>query len=152
MWKGIRTRKSRPNSGSRRVGRNRNCSRRAQSCGDCSRTWWTYQETRDKNMQHLPIERLAELADSEPTAAELDHFAECAMCSAERVAYHRVVAMAADERRRIAPPVTNWGSLSAELRQQGVITTREQATARKAFRSEERRVGKECRSRWAPYH
>ena len=23
---------------------------------------------------------------------------------------------------------------------------------RKAFRSEERRVGKECRSRWSPYH
>ena len=22
----------------------------------------------------------------------------------------------------------------------------------KAYRSEERRVGKECRSRWAPYH
>ena len=24
--------------------------------------------------------------------------------------------------------------------------------ARKYFRSEERRVGKECRSRWSPYH
>src|SRR5574339_751249 len=55
------------------------------------------------------------------------------MCSAERIAYMRVVAMAADERRRIAPPVTNWGSLSAELRQQGVITTRAEASARKVF-------------------
>src|SRR3712207_7007204 len=27
-----------------------------------------------------------------------------------------------------------------------------QATAELAFRSEERRVGKECRSRWSPYH
>src|SRR6266849_10347862 len=26
------------------------------------------------------------------------------------------------------------------------------AAARRAFRSEERRVGKECRSRWSPYH
>jgi len=84
-------------------------------------------------MQHLPIERLAELADGEPTAAEHEHLAECVMCSAERIAYHRVVSMAADERRRIAPPISNWGSLSAELRQQGIITTREEASARKVF-------------------
>lgn len=84
-------------------------------------------------MQHLAIERLAELADGEPTAAEHDHLAECVMCSAERIAYHRVVAMAADERRRIAPPISTWGALSAELRDQGLITTREQMTARKAF-------------------
>ena len=84
-------------------------------------------------MQHLPIERLAELADGEPNAAEQLHLAECAMCSAELVAYGRVVSMAADERRRIAPPVSNWGSLSAELRKQGVITTKAEANARKVF-------------------
>lgn len=84
-------------------------------------------------MQHLPIERLAELADGEPTSAEKDHLAECAMCSAERAAYRRVVAMAADERRRIAPPLTDWGSLSNELRQQGIITTRAEASERKAL-------------------
>ena len=27
-----------------------------------------------------------------------------------------------------------------------------QATAKRVYRSEERRVGKECRSRWSPYH
>ena len=84
-------------------------------------------------MQHLSIERLAELADGEPTAAERDHLAECAMCSAERVAYRRVVAMAADERRHIAPPISTWGLLSEELREQGLITTREEMTARTAF-------------------
>ena len=84
-------------------------------------------------MQHLSIERLAELADGEPTAAEHDHLAECAMCSAERIAYHRVVAKAADERRHIAPPISTWGLLSEELREQGLITTREQMTARTAF-------------------
>ena len=84
-------------------------------------------------MQHLPIERLAELADGEPTTAEQLHLSECNMCSAERVAYSRVVSMAADERRRIAPPISNWGALSAELREQGMITTREQANARKIF-------------------
>ena len=72
-------------------------------------------------MQHLLIERLAELADSEPTAAEEEHLAECAMCAAERVAYYRVVSMAADERRRIAPPITTWGLLSEELREQGRV-------------------------------
>lgn len=84
-------------------------------------------------MQHLTIERLAELADGEPTAAEKLHLADCAMCAAERVAYARVVSMAADERRRIAPPITTWGLLSEELREQGLITTREQMTARTAF-------------------
>jgi hypothetical protein len=84
-------------------------------------------------MQHLSIERLAELADGEPTATEHDHLAECAMCSAERIAYHRVVSMAADERRHIAPPISTWGLLSEELREQGLITTREQMTARTAF-------------------
>ena len=84
-------------------------------------------------MQHLAIERLAELAEGEPTALEKEHLAECAMCSAERVAYQRVVAMASDERRRIAPPISTWGLLSEELREQGLITTREQATARTMF-------------------
>ena len=31
-------------------------------------------------------------------------------------------------------------------------TVRSDRTVRKLFRSEERRVGKECRSRWSPYH
>jgi len=84
-------------------------------------------------MQHLPIERLAELADGEPTVAEEQHLAECAMCAAERIAYYRVVSMAADERRRIAPPISTWGMLSEELREQGLITTREEATARQRF-------------------
>ena len=92
-------------------------------------------------MQHLLIERLAELADGEPTAAEQQHLAECAMCAAEHVAYMRVVAMAADERRRIAPPITNWGSLSDELRQGGIITTRAEASARNAFIAKVTRVG-----------
>jgi len=84
-------------------------------------------------MQHLPIERLAELADGAPTVTEEQHLAECAMCAAERIAYYRVVSMAADERRRIAPPISTWGMLSEELREQGLITTREEATARKRF-------------------
>ena len=37
------------------------------------------------------------------------------------------------------------------LEEKGEILIRQQAV-REAERSEERRVGKECRSRWSPYH
>lgn len=74
-------------------------------------------------MSHLPIERLAELASSEPAPDEQAHLDECVMCASELVAYTRLVAMAADERRRIAPPLTNWGALSARMRQEGLVTT-----------------------------
>ena len=37
-----------------------------------------------------------------------------------------------------------------ELRKEKGLTQEELAEA--LFRSEERRVGKECRSRWSPYH
>lgn len=80
-------------------------------------------QTKDENMQHLAIERLAELGDLEPTAAERGHLETCTMCASELEAYRRVVAMAADERRSIAPPITQWGALRDELRTQGLITT-----------------------------
>src|SRR2546422_10956355 len=38
-------------------------------------------------------------------------------------------------------------SIAFERAQDGVL-----ALARRKIRSEERRVGKECRSRWSPYH
>ena len=34
----------------------------------------------------------------------------------------------------------------------GKINTKEYLAKKKDMRSEERRVGKECRSRWSPYH
>src|SRR5258708_35879826 len=53
-----------------------------------------------------------------------------------------------------APP-----SLAKALVSFGLLTERQldaltgdTAAIRKKFRSEERRVGKECRSRWSPYH
>src|SRR5438046_7604274 len=42
-----------------------------------------------------------------------------------------------------------------EVRVKGVVTTKHRVVTmmlREYHRSEERRVGKECRSRWAPYH
>ena len=35
---------------------------------------------------------------------------------------------------------------------EGTIRPRSGLTSRTGLRSEERRVGKECRSRWSPYH
>ena len=40
-------------------------------------------------------------------------------------------------------------ALNASLNTIGSVRTGERA---KLYRSEERRVGKECRSRWSPYH
>src|SRR6478672_7141308 len=47
---------------------------------------------------HLSSERLAELADGEPTVAEAEHLAACAICAAERSAHRRLLSMALDER------------------------------------------------------
>ena len=78
--------------------------------------------TRIPNMLHLSSERLAELADGEPTIAEAEHLAACATCAAERSAHQRLLTMALDERDRIAPPLTQWPALSARLRDARIIS------------------------------
>lgn len=70
---------------------------------------------------HLPIERLAELVDGTPTPFEREHVTSCAGCKSELEAYRRIVSMASDERRRIAPPLTSWDSLRTALRDQGLL-------------------------------
>jgi hypothetical protein len=72
-------------------------------------------------MLHLSSERLAELADGEPTVAEAEHLAACAICATERSAHQRLLAMASDERDRIAPPLTEWSTLAARLREEGIL-------------------------------
>ena len=79
--------------------------------------------TRDKNMLHLSTERLADLADSAPTAAEREHLAACTACAAERDAHRRLLSLAADERVRLAPPLTDWDTLAGALRSEGILTT-----------------------------
>jgi hypothetical protein len=85
--------------------------------------------TQVPNMLHLSSERLAELADGEPTIAEAEHLAACAICATERSAHQRLLTLAGDERDRIAPPLTNWASLSARLRELEIIVTPVPATA-----------------------
>ena len=47
-----------------------------------------------------------------------------------------------------------WEMTAEKLGNEGVIvfSTPEMLSFLKLCRSEERRVGKECRSRWSPYH
>jgi hypothetical protein len=73
-------------------------------------------------MLHLSSERLAELADGEPTVAEAEHLAACASCATERSAHQRLLSLAGDERDRIAPPLTEWATLSQQLRIEGIIS------------------------------
>ena len=61
-----------------------------------------------------------------------------------------IAAFPASSRERLATPVS-------EIMRPGVITIGDRASLLQAkramvLRSEERRVGKECRSRWSPYH
>ena len=73
-------------------------------------------------MLHLSSERLAELADGEPTIAEAEHLAACAICATERSAHRRLLTMASDERGRVAQPLTKWTTLSARLRDEGIMS------------------------------
>src|SRR2546422_545740 len=51
-----------------------------------------------------------------------------------------------------AEPADELARLAQERRAQARRRRLEVAVAQRAQRSEERRVGKECRSRWSPYH
>jgi hypothetical protein len=78
--------------------------------------------TRKWNMSHLSPERLAALADEDPTAAELAHLAACAPCAGERDAQRGLVDLASAERASIGLPSTRWESLAPALRAEGLIT------------------------------
>jgi hypothetical protein len=72
-------------------------------------------------MSHLSIERLAALADEQPTAEEHAHLAMCATCVGEIEAHRSVLAMAGTERESMGLPLTRWETLSHRLRAEGLI-------------------------------
>jgi hypothetical protein len=72
-------------------------------------------------MSHLSIERLAALADEQPTADEQAHLAQCAECTTELNAHRSLLAMAGSERDAMQLPLTRWESLSERLRAEGLI-------------------------------
>jgi hypothetical protein len=72
-------------------------------------------------MSHLSIERLAALADEQPTADEQAHLAQCVECTTELNAHRSLLAMAGNERDAMQLPLTRWEKLSPRLRAEGLI-------------------------------
>lgn len=66
-------------------------------------------------MLHVSTDRLAALADEEPTTAETAHLADCAACARERDAFLALLAMALAERAPLGLPLTRWDSIAAAL-------------------------------------
>ena len=62
--------------------------------------------------------------------------------------------MKKSDKERLKKIVSTWENLSRQMQQRGITPELllEDEFAQWAVRSEERRVGKECRSRWSPYH
>ncbi|HEX7939308.1 MAG TPA: hypothetical protein VF483_09980 [Gemmatimonadaceae bacterium] len=72
-------------------------------------------------MSHLPIERLAALADEQPNTIESAHLAQCAECARELDAIRSLVSLAGAERENMSVPLTRWDTLSSQLRSEGLI-------------------------------
>jgi hypothetical protein len=73
-------------------------------------------------MLHLSSERLAALADLEPSPVEADHLAACVACARERAAHRSVLMMARAERDQLGLPLTRWDSLAPELHRAGLVS------------------------------
>jgi hypothetical protein len=73
-------------------------------------------------MSHLHPERLAALADGEPTAAEATHLSSCSACAREIAAHRRLLMLAWQERDTLAAPLLSWETLGPLARQEGIIS------------------------------
>src|SRR3954464_7153057 len=78
---------------------------------------------RNRDMSHLPIERLAALADESPSTTEALHLASCAECARERATFRSLADLAGSESARIGQPLTTWESIKPVLVADGVIDT-----------------------------
>ena len=78
---------------------------------------------RNTDMSHLPIERLAALADEPPSQTEAAHLAACAECARERAMFRSLAHLASGESARIGQPLTKWESIKPVLVADGVIDT-----------------------------
>ena len=86
-------------------------------------------------MLHLSAERLAALADDEPTTTEGEHLARCSVCARERAAHRSLVAMAVGDRETAALPLTRWETLLPALRAEGIARSAEPTPRRFAANS-----------------
>jgi hypothetical protein len=74
-------------------------------------------------MSHLHPERLAALADGEPTSAEAAHLSSCSSCAHEIAVHRRLLMLAWQERETLTAPLASWESLAAAAREEGLIRT-----------------------------
>lgn len=74
-------------------------------------------------MSHLSIERLAALADEQPTADERAHLAACPPCAQGVEAHRSLLAMAGSEKETLGIPLTRWDSLAQRLRTEGLMSS-----------------------------
>lgn len=81
------------------------------------------------NMRHLSTERLAALADEEPTAEEREHLAACAQCLRERFAYGALLRRAAAEVELPVLPLTRWETLAPALSPSALVGRSESTPA-----------------------
>ena len=72
-------------------------------------------------MSHLHPERLAALADGEPTAAEATHLSSCSACAHEIAAHRRLLMLAWQEREALSAPLASWDTLAESLRDEGLL-------------------------------
>ena len=72
---------------------------------------------------HISRERLAALADEQPTADETAHLTMCGECAREMAAHRSLVALASVEREAMRLPLTRWETLAPALRSDGLIRT-----------------------------
>lgn len=86
-------------------------------------------------MSHLSIERLAALADEQPSADESSHLAQCAECSRELEAIRSLVTLAGAERSTMNIPLTRWSTLAKSLRAEGLIAGSTPAVRRAPYGS-----------------
>ena len=87
---------------------------------------------------HISGQRLAALADEQPTADEQTHLAQCAQCTTELNAHRSLLAMAGSERDAMQLPLTRWETLSQRLRAEGLIIERGTSQVGRVSSREER--------------
>jgi hypothetical protein len=73
-------------------------------------------------MPHITPERLAALVDETASPDEATHLASCALCEGELGAHRRLVRMAFTETPREGAPLTDWASLGAMLKAEGIVS------------------------------
>ena len=81
-------------------------------------------------MSHLHPERLAALADGEPTAAEAAHLSSCSSCAHELAAHRRLLMLAWQEREALSAPLASWDTLAESLRAEGLLRATPSTAAR----------------------